>query len=507
MGKTSKLSWWQLLRLLRKHSKLSEQRNVALAQNRMAKVFGYIAMVFTVMYLMFLSVMLALIANSSTHYTASELMFGMMPFILAVDFFFRFAIQQTPSQLIKPYVMLPIGKNTCIDCFLFNSVTSLGNLVWMALFLPYAIMSILFVEGFWAAIGFLLAAHLLIVIDSQWYMLIRTLVNRKYYWWLLAAVVYALMFSPCYLGKDSGFVKLCKTYAVVGDGAAHWSLLVFGGILLLLCLLLLINRKVQYISVYDELSKNEKTEIKHVTQLQQLNKLGETGEYVKLEIKSIMRNKNIRKGFISANIVIIMFSLLIAFTDVYSGGFTKFLAVYNFAIYGAIILVKTMCYEGNYIDCLMVHKENIYSLLKAKYWIYTALLIIPLILMIPTVVMGKCSLLMLIAVMILTAGPVHASFLYISIFNKQTMPLNTKFIGKGSIEANYFQVIAEIAAFILPLLVLNIMPILFGETWGAVVIIVLGLIFVFTHPIWIRDIYQRIMRRRYENLESFHASR
>ena len=166
-----------------------------------------------------------------------------------------------------------------------------------------------------------------------------------------------------------------------------------------------------------------------------------------------------------------------------------------------------MCYEGNYIDCLMVHKENIISLLKAKYFLYTFLLILPLLLMIPTVVMGKCTLLMLISIMFLVGGPIHACFLYLAIINKQTIPLNTKFIGKGTTENNFIQVVVELAAFLLPLILLNILPVLLGETLGALVLLCMGLCFIVTYPIWIRDIYKRMMKRRYENLESFHATR
>lgn len=502
-----KITRWQMIRLLRKHGLLADKHNVAIEQNKVAKVFGYVMSAITMLYLMFLAVMLSLIANSSTRYTACEIMFGILPFILVIDFLFRFMIQQTPSQRIKPYILLPLGKYACIDCFLFNSATSLGNLIWMALFVPYAIMSVLFVEGFFNALGFLLALYLIIVANSLWYMIARTLINKSIFWWFLPIAVYALIFSPWYIGPDADFVKLCETYSVIGNGSAHWSIIVFGGILLLICLIWAINRRLQYDSVYAELSKNEKTEIKHVTQLGLFDRYGEVGEYLKLEIKSIMRNKNIRKTFIMANVLIIVFSLLISFTDIYEGGMTKFLAVYNFAIFGAMILIRAMCYEGNYIDCLMVHKENIISLLKAKYFLYTFLLLLPLLLMIPTVVMGKCTLLMLISIMFLVGGPIHACFLYLAIINKQTIPLNTKFIGKGTTENNFIQVVVELAAFLLPLILLNILPVLLGETLGALVLLCMGLCFIVTYPIWIRDIYKRMMKRRYENLESFHATR
>ena len=507
MEKRKPLSRWALIKMLRKHAHLSDERSLNLKQKKLAKFLAYFLISLSVLYLMFFAVMLSLIANSSSQYTASELMFSIIPIILVLDFLMRFGLQQTPSQQIRPYILHPISKYTCIDCFIFNSVTNGGNLIWMALFIPYAIMSIVFVEGFWAAVGFLLATYLLLIANSLWYMLNRTLINTNWLWWILPIVVYGALFLPIFVGPNAGFNAFSKFYAPIGNGAAHWSIWVFLGILLLLALLVLINRRIQFKSVYAELAKTETTTMKHVTQLGWFDRFGRLGEFLKLEVKSIMRNKNIRKGFISATIIVFMFSILISFTDVYDGGMTKFLAVYNFAIYGAIVLVKIMCYEGNYIDCLMVHKENIISLLQAKYFIYNCLLLLPMLLMLPTVFMGKCTLPMLIALLLITAGPVHASFLYMAVINKQTMPLNTKFIGKGSLETNYLQVIVEIAAFAIPLILLNFIPLIFGETLGIIVLMVIGVIVIATHRLWIGDIYRRFMRRRYDNMESFRATR
>ena len=501
------ISKWELIKTLRQHIKLSEKRNPAFQQNKSAKIIIYIGGAFVLLYLMFLSVMLALIANSSDTVTPCELMFGLLPFILLVDFGFRFMAQQTPSQQIKPYILLPIGKYSCIDSFLFNSMTSTGNLIWFALFLPYAIMSILFSYGVMASIGFLLALYLLIVCNSLWYMLVRTLVNKSYWWWLLPAVVYAIIFSPWYLGKNASIENLFDTYAVIGEEVSHWSILAFGGILLLMAILVYVNRKVQYNSVYAELSRSEQTKLHHVSELKSLDRYGEVGEYIKLEIKSIMRNKNIKKGFWSANILVLVFSLLMSFTDVYQGAMTIFLSVYNFAIYGAMILVRVMCYEGNYIDCLMVRKENIISLLKAKYYFYSLLLIVPFLLMLPTLITGKCSLLMLLTIIALIAGPIHIIFLHMAIYNKQTVPLNTKFIGRGGMETNYVQVVVNMAALFLPPLLVGLLPLLLGETTAYIVILCVGLFFIATSKYWIRSIYNKMMRRRYVNLEGFRATR
>ena len=137
------MSRWETIKTLRHHTSLSEKRSAAFAQNKVGKVFAYIMFGLTIFYLMFLSVPLALAANGQHKYTASELMFGMLPFILAVDFYFRFFLQQTPSQAIKPYVLLPLGKYACIDSFIFN----FARLLWLRILIFSGVLLACCVSG------------------------------------------------------------------------------------------------------------------------------------------------------------------------------------------------------------------------------------------------------------------------------------------------------------------------------------------------------------------------
>ena len=83
------------------------------------------------------------------------------------------------------------------------------------------------------------------------------------------------------------------------------------------------------------------------------------------------------------------------------------------------------------------------QLLKAKYYFYSSMLVLPMLLMLPTVFTGKHSLLALLSMMCFTAGPVYCLFMQMAVYNRQTMPLNTKFISKGNMENNYFQVVGD----------------------------------------------------------------
>ena len=127
--------------------------------------------------------------------------------------------------------------------------------------------------------------------------------------------------------------------------------------------------------------------------------------------------------------------------------------------------------------------------------------------MLPTVFMGKYTLLQLFATMIFAAGPVYCVFMQMAIWNKQTIPLNSKLVSKGNVETNWFAVIAEMAAMFMPVVIISVLSIFFSQTITFIIMLIIGLAFIATSPYWMRNIYNRFMRVRYTNMESFRATR
>lgn len=502
-----------LLRVLRQHIKLSEKRNIDLENNKFAKYGVWVIYGFVLIYLMFLAVMLSLIANDIKTMTATEMLFSLSPFILTIDFAFRFISQQTPAQLIKPYLLLPISKYACIDCFILSALLSYGNLTWFFILVPYTIMSVVFSEGIIVSLGFLLGFYILILINSLWYMLVRTLISRSILYWLLPVFVYACILLPWITDdiswltdKDLKILSL-DLYSDIGSMLTSFNILAYLFLFIVFSALVFANRRLQYISIWQELASSKDSNLRTVTKFSFFDKFGEIGEYLKLEVKSIMRNKNIRKTFIYANVAVVLFSLLISFTEIYDSNFmTNFWCVYCFSLYGAMILINIMGYEGNYIDCLMVHKENIISLLKAKYYFYSMLLFLPLLLLLPTVFMGKCTILMLVSYMLFIAGAGYCMFFQLAVINKKTIPLNTKFIGKVN-GHDYVKILVEMIVFFVPVTFISILQNMFSDTVAYLILMSIGIIFIFTNKLWIRNIYNRIMLKKYDTIEGFRTSR
>ncbi len=499
--------YFTLFKTIRQHRKLSEKRHPALEQNKAGKFVLYFSAIISMLYLMFFAVLLALIVNESDSTTPCGMIYGLLPIILTVDFLFRFITQQTPSQLVKPYVLLPIPRMLCVDSFITTSLFNFGNITWFALFIPYTIMSVLFAEGIWVTLLFLLSLYILILINSQWYSIVRSLLNNNVLWWGLPLLVYAVIYSPWYLNKGMEFSSFADFYAEQGEALTRPTLISWLLLIAIFIFIIYVNRKIQFYSIWKELAKVEVTKLRHVSRFGFLDRYGLIGEYTKLEIKATLRNKNIRKTFIFANVFVLLISLVVAFTDIYDNQFMNFFwAVYCFAMYGAMILVRAMSAEGNYIDGLMIHRESILSLLTAKYYFFVAMLVWPFMLLIPTVIKGKYTLLMLISMALFTAGVQYFLFMQMAVYNKQSIPLNTKFIGKNNTE-NYSQVIIELIAFFVPIALLYLLYFLFSDTVAYITFACIGLIFVALHKLWLKNIYKRLMKRKYVNMEGFRSSR
>ena len=492
------MNFIQLYFTLRRHIKLSEKRHPMFEQNRIAKVFVYLGLGFTLLYLIVIGTMLGW-ATRGGDFT---LLFSVMPFLLTLDFFMRFGMQQTPAMLIKPYVTLPLKKGNIIDCFLIKNILSAGNLIWMGLFLPYIFISFCGGLTLLSSLGMLALLWLMITTNSQWYLLVRTLVNHKIWWWFLPGTLYLALYGYAIIDVDKWaklLLRNCEDYGF------SWPVAI--GCLLLCVVLYLVNRKLQMHFVYEEISKQEKTQLKHVSQFTFLNRFGQVGEYLKMEVKITLRNKTVKQRFIQGIFIITMLSLMLSFTDIYDGRFsTNIWCLYCFVFFGAVNLVKIMGPEGNYIDLLMVHKENILTLLKAKYYFYCAVLLLPLLLLIPTVVSGRYSILMLLAYLFTTSGPEYCILFQLAVYNKQSLPLNEKITAKGNFE-NSLQLIIELIVFFVPVALALTFTAIFGDTIGYTLLIIIGLAFTLTHNLWLKHIYRRMMTRRYQNLEGFHATR
>ena len=487
----------ELFRLLRKNIKISEKRSPIFEQNKWAKVLVYFLSTMFIIYL----IMYGSIIGSAADGEAGTMIAAML-IILPIDFLLRFIFQSTPAMMVKPYILLPISRYTAIECFLVSSHFSGYNFLWLGMFIPYSI--ILFFSGsILATIYVLILSMLFIILNSQIYLFFRTLINRSPLWFIPAILFYAVPFTPmAFKPSEKTFEKI---FEGIQSAGTEWWLLPL--LLLAIVGVFFLNRHFQFKYVYEEISKKTEKALKKVSQFKFFNRFGLIGEYLKLELKSNMRNRTMKSRCILSLVMVSFFSAIIAYTSIYDNPMMiNFWLLYCFALYSMTSLIKIMGQEGNYIDLLMTHRENILALLKAKFWFYCCILIVPFVILLPAVFTGKFTILMLFAYMFLVGGCMHFIIFQLAIYNKQTLPLQLKVTGKGNYE-NGIQIGIEMAILLVPGVILGLGYLTVGLTATYIFMCVLGLGFILTSNLWLRNIYNRMMKRRYDNIEGFHETR
>ena len=131
---------------------------------------------------------------------------------------------------------------------------------------------------------------------------------------------------------------------------------------------------------------------------------------------------------------------------------------------------------------------------------------LPFIFTLVPVFTGKFSLIMVLAYLFTVTGPVYCMLFQMAVYNKQTLPLNEKITGKNQME-NKWQAIVSISSMFGPVVVVFLLQAIFDEQTAYWLLFIVGVAFTLTEQYWMRHIYRRMMRRRYDNLEGFRASR
>ena len=382
---------FQLYRLLRKNTNLSYKRSPAFEQNKWAKGLIYFGAAMFGVYLIMYGCLIGLGADGE-----AGKMIGAATIYLAIDFLLRFIVQTTPGMMVKPYILQPISRYTAIECFLVGEHISGYNFLWLCMFVPYGIILLFAGESIGIVLYEVIACLVLMILNSQIYLFFRTLINRTVLWLIPSLAFYALPFSPVLFNLNHKAEALDKAFdAYVAFGMSWYFLPI---VLAIICGLFFVNRYFQFKYVYEEISKKTEKELKHVSQFTFFERFGLVGEYLKIELKSNIRNKTMRTRCIASMVIVVVFSLIVAYTPIYDNELMQnFWCLYCFAIYGATALIKIMGQEGNYIELLMMHRENIIALLQAKFYFYSSILIIPFVIMLPAVFAGKYTILMLFA--------------------------------------------------------------------------------------------------------------
>lgn len=506
MATNHQLSFWKLFLELRHHSKLSLKRHPMREANKFSQFMMGFGAVAIASYLIFFGVLFGTtfsgIGNLEPYYIMNR---GLL-IVFLIDFKLRFFYQKLPGQEITPYMVLPIKRKSIIDCLLLRSGLGIQNMIWLFMFVPFALIAIVPNHGLWGVITYSLGILMLSIFNNYWYILCRTLIKEHFLWVFLPLAVYVglgvLEFVP-----DGNMVSYGTM--VFGQGLLAgwwWSFLV---LIAAIAGIFLIARRLigNIIFSQSNISVKPEKEITKVSKYKFLDKYGKVGQYMQLEFKLILRNKA-TKGLLHMSFgFLVMFTLVSAFTTIYDGNMSYFIIVYNLSIVALFLCQNIMNFEGNYIDCLMTRRESILSLLQAKYYLYALATVIPWIFMQILVFQDKQPFFKLLSIAIFCAGSLFFFMFQLAVYNKTAIPLNKKIVRNSGGGNNMIQTITTMCSTFIPMILIGVLYTFVPESIVNWILSLIGIAFIATSPYWLRNVYKRFMVKRYINMEGFRDSR
>lgn len=492
----------KLYATIRRNERLAERRSPMFEKNRFAKFLLAFNVAFWAAYLIFIGVMLYVaLSEEAPHMEPYHLLNSGLPVILLLDFLVRF-LMQVPAQEVKPYLLLPVPRHKVVNLYLLRAGLSGFNLFWLFLFVPFSLLSVTRFYGLTGVLLYNLGIVLLMVANAYWSVLARSFIRQSAVWMLLPAGVYGVMALLEFL-PDTGWTG--RFFMDLGEGYILGSPLAFG--LTLVCIggLFLLNSRMQERFIFQELGRVEDKNVR-ISNYRFLDGYGLTGEYIRLELKLMFRNKMPKRQFWMFIVCMgILAGILVA--DAEESMSSNFGLVYCYSLLGLMTLSTILSSEGNYIDGLMVRKESLRELLHAKYYMQCVLLIIPFLMTLPAVFLtDHVTLLTLLAFVSFSMGCSFPMMMQLAVYNNRTINLNAAAMQKSGGNSAYQSLIMG-CSFGVPLILIGIIRAFADADTTYLILLLMGLPGIALHKWWIENIYRRFRKRRYANMEGFRNTR
>jgi len=423
---------------------------------------------------------------------------GIVLYYFALEFLLRMQIQELPTLAIVPYLHLNIRKQTLVNFLNLSAIFSPFNILPVLLFFPFIIMNIKLDYGLFACIMYLLTIVSLTVFNNYAALYFKRVStgNMKIIMagalllLVIAAMEYFHVFS---ISSISNIVfHTISNYPAAG--------IVF---ILVAAVMFLINSRYLKNNLYIEELKSGVSR-KSSTDYPFLDRFGDAGTLVALEIKLILRNKRPR-ATVSKGLIFIFYGFLFYKKSLMADNeFGKMLFAALFMTGNMILLYGQFMFgwQGAEFDGLLANKTNIRTFFKAK------LLMLTLSATILTVVASLYGLiswkLLLIhfAAYFYHIGVGAVIVLYFATRNykyidlKKGASFNWQGVGASSM-------IMALPVILIPYLLYYPFALLFNPYWGLAAIAITGIAGLLFRNFWLDTLVKSFNKRKYKIAAGF----
>jgi hypothetical protein len=411
-------------------------------------------------------------------------------FIWVIDIIVKFFFKSNKHIDIQSYLTLPIKLNNIFSLMFIKELLSKWNFIWVVILTPFFFKTFYLSNGLSSTFLLIEIVYFTSIITSFTLRFIDIIILHKSFLYYPLPLLFAICLG--YLAFIiTGASNLIIDISLLFSSYKIWIFIVM--LLLFICLYVIFIKYSKY-EIYSLLTGKNKT-ISSI-EFNWFNQLGIEGEIIKLCFKEITRSQLKRNIFTS----LLFLAYLLFFNNEAAFAGRLLLSLVPMLMIGSIFGEFTFIAESMLFDKLMtVPKDTPYLILKSKYLICLFIFAIFTIVSIVFTI-NKISILFWISIFFFGGGIMLFFIFQNAIYNKHRMDMLGSLRKLSNFNLHSF---ISMGCLILIIGIAFLMYLLTNESTTLYFMLILGVLFTFTSPFWLRNIYNRFLKRKYQNMNGF----
>jgi hypothetical protein len=422
-------------------------------------------------------------------------------YVMMADFVAKFLLKSNQSMQIAPYLNLPIKRNELFNFLQSKEFISMWNWYMMFLVVPFAFKVVPAEYSFFHIFIFLICFYLLCIFNSLLVAMTKAWVKTGTWKLLFPVVIVAGILITAFKFNFS-FGDYTQQFGswLLSLNPIAW--VVFVGMFIFLWSA---NRWLMRSILYKEMQGEKVKDSLSFSNMSFLDRFGEIGEFINLDLKLIFRNKRLKNQLLLFMAILVVFGVQLVSNKIILGSFFMSLFWIGFIVGGFGLIFSQFLFmsESSYFDGLMARNHSFLSLMKAKYYFYAVVsFLVYAVLLVFVWYNELTSVLLVTSVFFYYIGVVYCCIFQNGVYNKTFFDLSDSGFMNWKTSTTSQMIISLVAMFI-PIGLVAIIKSLTSEEIACYFMLTTGILFVLGSNIWLKWTYGRMMKRRFIIMEGF----
>jgi hypothetical protein len=423
---------------------------------------------------------------------------GFILYYFSFDVLMRFMLQELPTVSVQPYLAHNIKRKQLVNFLNVRSLFTFLNILPLILFIPFSITAIGKAYGALVALGFVTSIVALCIFNHFLVLYIKrkTVISS---WWMVGFFVVVVLFMAGEYFQTFSVQKV-SAYLFTGLLQHVWLCVVAIG---LAGLSFINNSNFIFNNLYvEEMTKSSKA--KTSSEYTWLNRFGNIGDMIAVDLKLILRNKRPR-SLLMLSVIFLAYGFIFYKAEYFAKNMLGMVLMGGIFITGMFMASFgqfLFAWQSVHFDGIMASSINIKTFIKSKFYLLTAFSTVAMLVSLPYGIINWRIIPIQLAAYFFNVGIHSIICVYFATRSYKGLDLGKaatfNYQGTGAAQWIY-----SVAIFLIGAIIYLPLGFLISPWAGIIALGTLGLISFLLQDWWMDILTKQFMLRKYKILEGF----